>query len=150
LSLLSCIILIILQKLWMRDLPTLSLIGGPVPTGQVVVVTGPTSGIGRETAAALAARGAHGEEQFGHRCAAAAGLSTFLRLPHLLPLPTPPIALHAVILACRSVQRGKDLKTQLEEEARAAGQPRPQLEVSRWHGGHQRVAAVGAAGRVAS
>lgn len=49
-----------MQKLWMRGLPSLSLIGGPAE-GQVVVVTGPTSGIGRETAAALAARGSHGE-----------------------------------------------------------------------------------------
>ena len=48
------------QKLWMRGLPELSLIGGPAE-GRVVVVTGPTSGIGKETAAALAARGAHGE-----------------------------------------------------------------------------------------
>ena len=50
------------QKLWMRGLPSLGLIGGPAE-GQVVVVTGPTSGIGRETAAALAARGARGERQ---------------------------------------------------------------------------------------
>ena len=50
------------QKLWMRGLPSLGLIGGPAE-GQVVVVTGPTSGIGRETAAALAARGARGELQ---------------------------------------------------------------------------------------
>ena len=48
-----------LQKLWMWGLPSLTDIGGPAE-GQVVVVTGPTSGIGRETAAALAARGAHG------------------------------------------------------------------------------------------
>ncbi|KAL4419280.1 hypothetical protein ABPG77_008330 [Micractinium sp. CCAP 211/92] len=46
-----------LQKLWMRGLPSLSLIGGPAE-GLVVVVTGPTSGIGKETAAELAARGA--------------------------------------------------------------------------------------------
>ncbi|PSC73472.1 short-chain dehydrogenase [Micractinium conductrix] len=46
-----------LQKLWMRGLPELSLVGGPA-AGQVVVVTGPTSGIGRETAVALARRGA--------------------------------------------------------------------------------------------
>lgn len=49
-----------LQKLWMRGLPSLSLIGAPAE-GLVVVVTGPTSGIGRETAAELAARGAQGE-----------------------------------------------------------------------------------------
>ncbi|PRW61076.1 short-chain dehydrogenase reductase SDR [Chlorella sorokiniana] len=46
-----------LQKLWMRGLPSLDLIGGPAE-GLTVIVTGPTSGIGRETAAELARRGA--------------------------------------------------------------------------------------------
>lgn len=65
----------------MRSLPSLDLIGGPAE-GQMVVVTGPTSGIGKETAAALAARGAHGG------CAILVGLSArvALRLPGLLPL----------------------------------------------------------------
>ncbi|KAI3432217.1 hypothetical protein D9Q98_003779 [Chlorella vulgaris] len=81
-----------LQKLWMRGLPPLSLIGGPAE-GQVVIVTGPTSGIGKETAAALAARGAH------------------------------------VILACRSVPKGEALAAELRQQAAAAGQPAPQLEV---------------------
>ncbi|KAL4856494.1 Retinol dehydrogenase 12 [Chlorella vulgaris] len=81
-----------LQKLWMRGLPPLSLIGGPAE-GQVVIVTGPTSGIGKETAAALAARGAH------------------------------------VILACRSVAKGEALAAELRQQAAAAGQPAPQLEV---------------------
>lgn len=65
-----------LQKLWMRGLPSLSLIGGPAD-GLVVVVTGPTSGIGRETAAALAVRGARGERcacRGGDAAAAAASL----------------------------------------------------------------------------
>lgn len=48
-----------LQKLWMMNLPSLDLIGGPVE-GLVCVVTGPTSGIGKETATELARRGAHG------------------------------------------------------------------------------------------
>ncbi|KAG7674068.1 putative Dehydrogenase/reductase SDR family member FEY [Nannochloris sp. 'desiccata'] len=47
-----------LQKLWMMNLPSLDLIGGPVE-GLVCVVTGPTSGIGKETATELARRGAH-------------------------------------------------------------------------------------------
>lgn len=64
----------------MRGLPSLDLIGGPAE-GQVVVVTGPTSGIGRETAAALASRGARGERQAGglaytrHQLAAGASCS---------------------------------------------------------------------------
>lgn len=49
----------IMQKLWMMNLPSLDLIGGPVE-GLVCVVTGPTSGIGKETATELARRGAHG------------------------------------------------------------------------------------------
>lgn len=49
-----------IQKLWMRKLPALELIGGPA-SGHVCIVTGPTSGIGWETAFALAQRGAHGE-----------------------------------------------------------------------------------------
>lgn len=43
----------------MRGLPSLDLIGGPAE-GLTVIVTGPTSGIGRETAAELARRGATG------------------------------------------------------------------------------------------
>ena len=49
-----------MQKLWMRNLPPLELIGGPV-AGLVCIVTGPTSGIGLETATELARRGAHGK-----------------------------------------------------------------------------------------
>lgn len=49
---------VFLQKLWMRKLPALELIGGPA-SGHVCIVTGPTSGIGWETAFALAQRGAH-------------------------------------------------------------------------------------------
>lgn len=48
-----------LQKLWMRKLPPIELVGGPA-SNQVCIVTGPTSGIGWETAFALAQRGAHG------------------------------------------------------------------------------------------
>jgi hypothetical protein len=42
------------------NLPSLDLIGGPVE-GLVCIVTGPTSGIGKETATELARRGAHGK-----------------------------------------------------------------------------------------
>ena len=35
----------------------------------------------------------------------------------------------AVILACRSVARGEALKEDLEQQAQAAGQPQPLLEV---------------------
>lgn len=48
-----------LQKLKMWNLPEVDLIGGPAQ-GLVVIVTGPTSGIGREVASALARRGATG------------------------------------------------------------------------------------------
>lgn len=48
-----------LQKLKMWNLPEVDLIGGPAQ-GLVFVVTGPTSGIGREVASALARRGAVG------------------------------------------------------------------------------------------
>ena len=44
----------------MLNLPSLDLIGGPVE-GLVCIVTGPTSGIGKETATELARRGAHGK-----------------------------------------------------------------------------------------
>jgi len=43
----------------MRNLPPIGLIGGAVES-QVCIITGPTSGIGKETAAELARRGAHG------------------------------------------------------------------------------------------
>lgn len=45
----------------MRHLPQLDSIGGPAD-GLICIVTGPTSGIGREAAGELARRGAHGEE----------------------------------------------------------------------------------------
>jgi hypothetical protein len=48
-----------MQKLWMRHLPDLGLVGGPV-ANLVCIVTGPTSGIGTQTASELARRGAHG------------------------------------------------------------------------------------------
>jgi hypothetical protein len=47
----------------MMNLPSLDLIGGPVE-GLVCIVTGPTSGIGKETATELARRGAHGKLDF--------------------------------------------------------------------------------------
>ena len=43
----------------MRHLPSLQDIGGPVE-GLVCIVTGPTAGIGKQTAMELARRGAHG------------------------------------------------------------------------------------------
>lgn len=55
-----CFIFMSLQKVWMRHVPPLKEVGGPAKD-MVCIVTGPTSGIGRETALELARRGAHGE-----------------------------------------------------------------------------------------
>lgn len=102
-------------------IPDLSAIGGPVE-GLVAIVTGPTSGIGKETATELARRGAHGNY-----------LTFSLHLHwNLMAGPLRDNAVlyhHAVILACRSVSRGKALKTKLEQAAKAAGQPKPKLQV---------------------
>ena len=86
------------QKLWMRHLPPLELVGGEAAS-RVCIITGPTSGIGWETAFALAQRGAHGkcclqeggwQEQPAALCPA-----------RLLPV-RPPCALHC--LCCPSKQ----------------------------------------------
>ncbi|GIL65270.1 hypothetical protein Vafri_19079 [Volvox africanus] len=84
---------IIFQKWGMRHLPRhIDDVGGPVE-GLTAIVTGPTSGIGEETAAALVRRGAK------------------------------------VVLACRSQQRGDDLRKALLAAAAAAGKPQPDVEV---------------------
>lgn len=57
-ELLDVAVEVFLQKLRMRGLPPLGQIGGPAE-GRVCVVTGPTSGIGRQAAMELAWRGAH-------------------------------------------------------------------------------------------
>ena len=50
------------QKVRLWGLPSLGLIGGPAQ-GKVCIVTGPTSGIGKQAATELARRGAHGERR---------------------------------------------------------------------------------------
>ena len=47
------------QKLFLRDVLKLEFLGDPELTGKTVIVTGPTSGIGRYTALEIARRGAH-------------------------------------------------------------------------------------------
>ncbi len=72
----------------MRGLPSLDLIGGPAE-GLTVIVTGPTSGIGRETAAELARRGATG-----------------VWVPLVLLLPECCMSASALFACCRSCCRG--------------------------------------------
>lgn len=76
----------------MLHLGEVDFVGGPA-RGLTAIVTGPTSGIGSETAAALARRGAR------------------------------------VILACRHVQRGEELKARITEMNRRLGHPPPEMEV---------------------
>uniref|UniRef100_A0A061S982 Forever young oxidoreductase n=2 Tax=Tetraselmis sp. GSL018 TaxID=582737 RepID=A0A061S982_9CHLO len=90
---LSVFLDVVLQKWRMRRLPDLKLIGQRPEEGTTVVITGPTSGIGTETAAEFARRGCR------------------------------------VILACRSPERGADLKERIEAEAKICGTSRPLVEV---------------------
>jgi len=55
----SVILDVLFQKWRMRKLPSLSESGERPPDDTTVVVTGPTSGIGTETAAEFARRGCH-------------------------------------------------------------------------------------------
>ncbi|KAG1673558.1 hypothetical protein FOA52_003858 [Chlamydomonas sp. UWO 241] len=90
----SCTYGVFLQKLHMTHLDEVDFVGGPAK-GLTAIVTGPTSGIGMETAAALARRGA------------------------------------TVILACRSVARGEELKSRIEGQMARLGHDAPRLEVWR-------------------
>ncbi|GAX83873.1 hypothetical protein CEUSTIGMA_g11298.t1 [Chlamydomonas eustigma] len=83
---------ILFQKLGMLHLDEVDFVGGPAK-GLTAIVTGPTSGIGTETAAALARRGA------------------------------------TVILACRNVESGEDLKTRIERSTVKSGRDKPDIEV---------------------
>lgn len=59
-----------LQKLWMIRIPDLSHIGDfPDRDGWVCIITGPTSGIGKETAREMFQRGYHGKNHW-HGCPA--------------------------------------------------------------------------------
>ncbi|GLC60776.1 hypothetical protein PLESTB_001669500 [Pleodorina starrii] len=84
---------IVFQTWGMRHLPRHIDDLGASAEGLTAIVTGPTSGIGEETAAALVRRGAK------------------------------------VVLACRSRQRGEDLRKALLTAAAAAGKPQPEIEV---------------------
>lgn len=57
-----------LQKLWMIRIPELSHIGDfPDKDGRVCIITGPTSGIGKETAREMFRRGYHGTNHHDFR-----------------------------------------------------------------------------------
>jgi len=66
----------------MRNLPEIGLIGGPTD-GMVCIVTGPTSGIGKEAATELARRGAHGKD-FPHINSLHQSLITHQSIPKLI------------------------------------------------------------------
>lgn len=146
------------QKFWMLRLPPLELIGGEA-SSRVCIVTGPTSGIGWETAFALAQRGAHGEGVGGRarrvtrqaelpfwptasiqHARQANGTSCQLHLEtHLtlgvcfLSCPLP-LRCAAVVLACRSRSKGRALKESIEAAAKANGQAHPKVEVGALRG----------------
>lgn len=103
----------------MRKLPGLGSIGDLLPKGATVVVTGPTSGIGTETAAEFARRGCHGEFQWDRPS---------LLCCQQLKLRPPPSA--SVVLACRSLSRGKAVQEAIVKEAKLAGVKEPQTEVT--------------------
>ncbi|KAJ9509232.1 hypothetical protein QJQ45_001684 [Haematococcus lacustris] len=92
----------------MQHLGSIDSVGGPVQ-GLTVIVTGPTSGIGKETAAALARRGAKVSP----------------------PVAALAVVAAAVVLACRNEAKGAELKADIEASSERLGCPRPQLEVRR-------------------
>ncbi|KAJ9508868.1 hypothetical protein QJQ45_028188 [Haematococcus lacustris] len=96
------------KKLGMQHLGSIDSVGGPVQ-GLTVIVTGPTSGIGKETAAALARRGAKVSP----------------------PVAALAVVVAAVVLACRNEAKGAELKADIEASSERLGCPRPQLEVRR-------------------
>ena len=83
---------VFIQKLGMFHLDEVDFVGGPAQD-LTAIVTGPTSGIGTETAATLARRGAK------------------------------------VVLACRTLAKGEELKTQIEAQAVSIGRPKPDIRV---------------------
>ena len=82
---------VFLQKLGMLHLDEVDYVGGPAE-GLTAIVTGPTSGIGAETASALARRGAR------------------------------------VVLACRTLAKGEELRTQIESTM-PIGRQKPDVKV---------------------
>jgi len=97
------------------------------------------SGIGRQTAAALAKRNAIGKEEeifdstATQACCGTGCCVTWLvnlKISQSRTVNQTDIHCNAVVLACRSAERGAKLLVALTTEAQAAGVASPQLEVS--------------------
>ena len=124
-----------LQKLWTRKVGPLALTGG-MAEDLVCIVTGPTSGIGKEIAKELARRGAQGKQAIDRLTKPKSGICkrvlysyAWLLLLERKPLVTKSsIMSFAVILACRSMDKGNLLCKEIHQEAEEAGGAPPRVQ----------------------